>query len=400
MPHARLRFLFLNLGHAYAHFFLLLYPTVVLVLEGESGRDYGELLLPSTAGFVAFAVGTLPAGWLGDRWSKPGLLALMFLGLGAGALLTSLASSPWQLAGGLALIGLFASIYHPVGIAMVAEEAGAVGRALGVNGVWGNMGVAAAPLIAGALGTWWSWRAAFAVPGVLALVTGFAFLFLIGRTVSAGERPTPRAARPASPALVRRVFLFVALASLFGGMVFSVMTVALPKMLAEGLSDGGGGALSAGTLAAGIFAIAAFAQIATGRAVDRMAPRALMLGLAGGQLILFVLLAQAFGWPLLLLGFLVMPLVFGEIPVHDAMVAHYGAAEWRGRIYALKYVLSLGVSGAAVPLVVWLHAPGAAGGNGFVWLYIALAIAAAIVTAASLLLPGRKETASLAVAGE
>ncbi|MEE8223940.1 MAG: MFS transporter, partial [Alphaproteobacteria bacterium] len=239
---------------------------------------------------------------------------------------------------------------------------------------------------------------AFAVPGVVAIVTGVAFLMLIRTTVSAGERPAPRAARPASPALVRRVFLFVALASLFGGIVFSVMTVALPKMLAEGLGDGGGGALTAGTLAAGIFAIAAFAQIATGRAVDRMAPRALMLGLAGGQLVLFALLAQAFGWPLLLLGFLVMPLVFGEIPVHDAMVAHYGAAQWRGRIYALKYVLSLGVSGAAVPLVVWLHAPGTAGGNGFVWLYITLAIAAAMVAAASLLLPGRKEAASLAAA--
>ncbi len=400
MPPARLRFLFLNLGHAYTHLFLLLYPTVVLVLEVELQRDYGELLLPSTAGFVAFAAGTLPAGWLGDRWSKPGLLGIMFLGLGAGALLTSLASTPWELAGGLMVIGLFASIYHPVGIAMVVEEAGAVGRALGVNGVWGNMGVAAAPLIAGVLGTWWSWRAAFAVPGVLAIVTGLAFLLLIRNQAAGGARPAPRAARPASPALVRRVFLFVALASLFGGLVFSVMTVALPKMLAEGLggggADGGGGALFAGTLAAGIFAISAFAQLATGRAVDRMAPRGLMLALTGGQLILFVLLAQSFGWPLLLLGFLVMPLVFGEIPVHDAMVAHYGAAEWRGRIYAVKYVLSLGISAAAVPLVAWLYSPGAAGGNGFVWLYIALAIAAALVAAASLLLPGRKEAARVA----
>jgi MFS family permease len=302
------------------------------------------------------------------------------------------------------VIGLFASIYHPVGIAMVAEEAGAVGRALGVNGVWGNMGVAAAPLIAGALGTWWSWRAAFALPGVLAIVTGLAFLLLIRNRAAAGGRPAPRAARPASPALVRRVFVFVGLASLFGGLVFSVMTVALPKMLAEGLGggggDGGGGALSAGTLAAGIFAIAAFAQIVTGRAVDRVAPRALMLALAGGQLLLFILLAQFAGWPLLLLGFLVMPLVFGEIPVHDTMVAQYGAAEWRGRIYAVKYVLSLGISAAAVPLVAWLYSPGAAGGNGFVWLYTALALAAAVVAAASLLLPGRKEAASLAVAGE
>ncbi|MCH8926760.1 MAG: hypothetical protein IH924_11620 [Proteobacteria bacterium] len=158
--------------------------------------------------------------------------------------------------------------------------------------------------------------------------------------------------------------------------------------------------MSAGTLAAAIFALAAFAQIATGRGVDRWAPRDLMLILAGGQLVLFVLLAQVAGWPVLLLGLLVMPLVFGEIPIHDALVAHYGAPEWRARIYALKYVLSLGVSSVAVPLVVWLHSPSVAGGNGFVGLYIALAIAAAIVMAASLLLPGRKEVASLAVAGE
>ncbi len=403
MSHDRLRFLFLNLGHAYAHLFMLLYATVVLVLERELGRDYGDLLLPSTAGFVAFAAGTVPAGWLGDRWSKPGMLAVMFLGLGVASLLTALAAGAWQIAAGLAGIGLFASIYHPIGIAMVAEEATqgspgrGVGRALGVNGVWGNMGVAAAPLLAGTLGTLWGWRAAFAVPGAVALLTGLGFLLLMRHAPSAKERRAPPAARPASRAMIRRVFIFVPVASLFGGLVFSAMTVALPKILAEALEGGGAGdgLLSAGTLAAAIFALAAFAQIATGRGVDRMSPRDLMLILAGGQLVLFVLLAQVAGWPVLLLGFLVMPLVFGEIPIHDALVAHYGAPEWRARIYALKYVLSLGVSSIAVPTVAWLHLAEAPAGNGFVALYIALAAAAAILLVVSLLLPGRRELASL-----
>ncbi|HSR71139.1 MAG TPA: MFS transporter, partial [Kiloniellales bacterium] len=131
MDRPRLRFLFLNLGHAYAHLFLLIYPTVVLTLEYELGRPYGELLLPSTAGFVAFAAGTLPAGWLGDRWSREGMLVLMFLGLGLGALVTALAGGPLALAAGLGLIGLAAAIYHPVGIAMVVEVPGPTGRALG-----------------------------------------------------------------------------------------------------------------------------------------------------------------------------------------------------------------------------------------------------------------------------
>jgi MFS family permease len=408
MSHDRLRFLFLNLGHAYAHLFMLLYATVVLVLERELGRDYGDLLLPSTAGFVAFAAGTVPAGWLGDRWSKQGMLAIMFLGLGVASLLTALAAGVWQIAAGLAAIGLFASIYHPIGIAMVAEEGTqgspgrGVGRALGVNGVWGNMGVAAAPLLAGTLGTLWGWRAAFAVPGAVALVTGLGFLLLIRHAPPAKERRAPPAARPASRALIRRVFIFVPVASLFGGLVFSAMTVALPKILAEalaggggGLMSGGGGLMSASTLAAAIFALAAFAQIATGRGIDRWAPRDLMLILAGGQLVLFVLLAQVAGWPVLLLGLLVMPLVFGEIPIHDALVAHYGAPEWRARIYALKYVLSLGVSSIAVPTVAWLHLAEAPTGNGFVGLYIALAVAAAVLVAVSLLLPGRRELAGL-----
>jgi MFS family permease len=323
------------------------------------------------------------------------MLAVMFLGLGLASLLTSLAGETWQIAVGLAAIGLFASIYHPIGIAMVAEEATQVGRALGVNGVWGNMGVAAAPLLAGVLGTLWGWRAAFAVPGAVALMTGLGFLLLIRHAPATTGRRAPPAARPASRALVRRVFIFVPVASLFGGLVFSAMSVALPKILAEALAaDLGDGLLSAGTLAAAIFAMAAFAQIATGRGVDRMSPRDLMLILAGGQLVLFVLLGQAAGWPVLLLGLLIMPLVFGEIPIHDAMVAHYGAPEWRARIYALKYVLSLGVSSVAVPMVAWLHAPAAPAGNGFVGLYIALAAAAAILVAVSLLLPGRRELAA------
>ncbi len=404
MSHDRLRFLFLNLGHAYAHLFMLLYATVVLALEVESGRDYGELLLPATAGFVAFAAGTLPAGWLGDRWSRQRLLAVMFLGLGAASLLTALAAETWQIAAGLAAIGLFASIYHPIGLAMVAEEADQVGRALGVNGVWGNLGVAAAPLVAGGLSAAWDWRAAFAVPGAVALATGLVFLLLLRRGPQAPAKRTPPPARPASPALVRRVFIFIPVASLFGGLVFGAMAVALPKVLAEALAGGATesaipGPLSAGTLAAAVFAIAAFAQIATGRGVDRWSPRKLMVVLAGGQVLLFALLAQTAGWPVLWLGFLVMPLVFGEIPIHDALVAHYGARQWRARIYALKYVLSLGVGGAAVPLVAWLHSAVAPGGNGFVAFYWVLAAAAAIVAAASLLLPGRDELAALALEG-
>jgi len=135
MTPGRTRFLFLNVGHAYDHFFMLIYPTVAVALELSGQGFYGDLLMPATAGFVAFAAFTLPAGWLGDHWSRRNMMALMFVGLGLASIGTAFATSTWELAAGLFCIGAFAAIYHPVGIAMVAESREKVGRLLGVNGV-------------------------------------------------------------------------------------------------------------------------------------------------------------------------------------------------------------------------------------------------------------------------
>lgn len=396
-----MRFLFVNLGHAYAHFFLLIYPTVVVVMQVERGGDYGDLLLPATVGFVCFAAGTLPAGWLGDRWSRPAMLALQFLLLGLGALLAAAREDGALLLPGLALIGLGSSIYHPVGLPLAAEigpRVGiGVGRALGVNGVWGNMGVAAAPLLSGWLAARLGWQSAFLLPGALSLATGLAFLPLC--------RDWPRpAAAAAAPSGARglsaagdtdaerwRIMAFLLVAALFGGLVFAAMTVALPKMLAEtpaaGFSLGDpvtGATLGAAGLASLVFALAAFAQIPSGRAVDRFGARRLILLVAVPQVLLFALLALLQGWSAILLLALVVPLIFGEIPLHDSLAVRAADPRWRARFFAAKYMLSLGVSSAAVPIIAWLHGPQA----GFRPLFALLAVAVAgIVVAALALLP-------------
>ncbi len=142
------RRLFINVGHFYAHLFMLLFPTVVLALESEFAASYGSLLSLATAGFVAFGAGSIPAGWLGDRWSRPGMMAVFFIGIGGASVLTGFARTPFEIGAGLLAIGVFASIYHPVGIALLVEGREKVGRVLGINGVFGNMGVAGAALIA------------------------------------------------------------------------------------------------------------------------------------------------------------------------------------------------------------------------------------------------------------
>jgi MFS family permease len=57
----------------------------------------------------------------------------------------------------------------------VVQNARRTGQSLGVNGVFGNLGVAAAGLVTGLITGLWGWRAAFILPGVVAILTGILF---------------------------------------------------------------------------------------------------------------------------------------------------------------------------------------------------------------------------------
>src|SRR5215510_2719419 len=167
---------FINAGHFLDHLGMLVFPTVVLALAREWDRPYSELLPLTLGGFIAFGAFALPAGWLADHWSRYRMMVVFYLGLGASLFVTGFAQSPWQIGMGLTVIGMFAAIYHPVGIAMLVAAPEKMGRALGWNGLWGNLGLAAAALISGALMDWLGWRAAFFVPGIICILSGILFL--------------------------------------------------------------------------------------------------------------------------------------------------------------------------------------------------------------------------------
>src|SRR5499426_3913558 len=161
---------FINIGHLLDHLVMLVFPTVVLALALEWKQPYSELLPLALGGFIAFGAFAIPAGWLADHWSRYKMMVVFFLGIGASLFLTGFAQTSWQIGVGLFVTGMFAAIYHPVGIAMLVAAPEKMGRALGWNGLWGNLGLAAAALISGALMDWFGWRAAFFVPGIFCLL--------------------------------------------------------------------------------------------------------------------------------------------------------------------------------------------------------------------------------------
>jgi MFS family permease len=381
---------FLNLAHAYDHFFLLIFPTAVLGLHAAWDMSYGEALALGTAAFVMFAAGTLPSGWLGDRWSRPHMMTIFFIGIGSSSVLTGLATGPSTLAISLGLLGLFASIYHPVGTALVVQSTARSGRALGVNGVYGNMGVAGAALITGALTEFAGWRAAFIVPGLLAIVTGLLFARVVRTAKPVAEEAKAKAApKTARPGQIR-VFIVVGIGALLGGIVFHGTTISLPKLFEARLTDLGDSVALIGLLVSIVFAIAAFAQIAVGRLLDRLGARAILPLIVLPQAICLALAAQAWGWSVVVVAVPMMLLVFGEIPIGAWLIGHYTATRWQSRVFGLTYVLSLGVSAVVVPLLAWLYERT----SSFEMAYLLFAAAAGVIALTALLLPSLALTES------
>jgi MFS family permease len=391
MSASRTLSLLLNLGHALDHLFMLIFPTVVLAMGAELGRGYAELLPLALGSFIAFGAFSIPAGWLADRWSRSGMMTVFFLGVGTASILTGFADGPTEIALGLTLIGVFAAIYHPVGIAMLVSNRENIGRVLGVNGVFGNVGVAFSALIAGALADAVGWRAAFFVPGMIAIGTGVAFALLVR-----GAREGAPARRPAAPparlprADLARVFAVITVATACGGVIFNATTISMPKVFDERLSALTHSTLGVGVLVCGVYLLAAMAQLCVGWWLDRGSLKSVFVPVVALQVPLLALAGTMENYAMLATAIAMMFFVFGQIPVNDAMVARYTAEEWRARAYAVRYVVSFGASALAVPLVAWIYKSS----GDFRMLYYVLGTLAFVTFTAALVFPGDEEKAA------
>lgn len=381
--YAELRFL--NIAHFFDHFVLLIFPTAVLALHSVWELSYAEALVYGTPAFAMFAIATLPCGWLGDRFGGRALMKVFFAGTGFSLILASLAQTPLQLAIALGAMGAFGAIYHPVATAMIVTLAGENrGRELGTNGVWGNLGVALAAAITAILVSWLGWRAAFWVPGSISLSFGIAYLFMDGLR-SDGGRPEVPATRTGRPAKQYRIFLIVAVMALFNGMVFAGVTVALPKLVDERLGGPNLGLASVGAVATAIFFAASFTQMLTGRLIDKVGPKPVLLGTAGIQIPLLLAAALIWGWWLVPIGIGMMLGVFGIVPVASWLLGHYVSAAWRSRAFAAQFMLALGVQALVVPIITTLHSSS----GDMTRLFMLLALAAIPVFLAAFWLPER-----------
>jgi MFS family permease len=388
---------FLNWAHALDHFVMLIFPTVVISLALVEGRNYAELIALGTGSFVAFGVFSLPAGWLADRWSRRNMMVLFHAGCGLSLAAAGLAPNLTVLAIAVTGLGIFAAIYHPVGMPMLVAAATNRGRTLAFNGVCGNLGAALAAGITAALVEMVGWRGAFLVPAAILLATGAVYPLLVpdDRSRAAGRSGAPDVALTAARgAMLFGLFVIVALTA---GLVLQTISVALPKIVDERLGTEVP-LFAVGGLATAVFMCGALAQLAVGRLVERFPMHLLFALIALLQFAGLVWAASAQGAPLLAALALTMAASYAQVTVNDLVIARYTADAWRGRVYAVRYFLTFGVSGVAVWGIGFLYGRG--GFDLVLWSTVCVALGLAGTCLAIAGLVNGIERASVAVPAE
>lgn len=382
----RLSLIFSCIGHTYVHLFTAFYFVIVLAVETAWGLPYYELIKLWTLGALLVGLGALPAGWLGDRIGAGRMMVIFYLGMGGSAVACAFADTPDGLLLGLAGIGLFASIYHPVGIAWLVRNSGANrGKLLGLNGIFGSVGVAAAGLTAGALIDLADWRAAFLVPGMFSVVTGVALAICLRRGwVRDGVATKPDQAGSSRADMVR-VFAVLLVTMFLGAIVFQSLQAALPKVFAVRLADlTGEGAFGVGLVVAAVYGAAGLMQVVGGHLADKYPLKPVYLGAFLLQVPLLIYAAGGGGFALIAAALLIVMFGVGGLPAENMLLARYAPEKHHGLAFGAKFVLYFGSGPLALLFVARINEAS----GGFYWIFAGLAAMVAICVLVVLLLPG------------
>ncbi|WP_149536792.1 MFS transporter [Siccirubricoccus phaeus] len=390
--HATRQIVFINAAHVITHYVLLILATAVLGMVQQSpeafGEVYGPVLALGTGMFVAYGLGALPMGHLAAKFGARAMMAAFFIGTGACLLWAAMASSPWMLAVSLTLMGGFAAIYHPIGTAMLVEAATGkrLGRSVGINGAFGNMGVALAPVVTAFLAARLGWHWAFGVPGAISIALGLLYLREPAfDAAKAGGTKKPFPVIP--PALVRRAVVVLLSIAAVSGLVFNAFALLLPKLMEERLANSPDLLPVVGMLAFLATLCGGLTQFTVGQMIDRFTLKQVFLPLAILLAPCLALLAFAPGWAVLPLSALVAAAIFGQVTVNETMTARYVAPALRVKLYSVRFTIGFLGAAAASPLVGFLHAST----GGLVVPLLLLALAGVVTLVCALFFPNRPE---------
>lgn len=328
-------------GHFSCHLAMLVYPTAAIVLAGEEGLPFDKVIGWSFLGFFIFGLGGLPVGLLADRLKARWVVVTCVLGIGPAMMLVALAQPGRQLILALAVVGGFASLYHPAALGLLSRTHVRVGTALGINGIFGNIGIALAPILTEFTARAWGWRGAYFAAGALLLLLGLSVSTRRVDEPVLGQVLPEEQDRDSTEHL--KLFILLLVAMTFGGLGYRAATVALPAYFDERVHFIGYGVAT--TL---VYIVGAAGQYIGGRLADRHDLSVLYLVFHALSLPFVFCMAALSGAPLLGVAGMFIFFNLGMQPIENSLVARFTPDRWRSTGYGLKFTLTFSIGALAV----------------------------------------------------
>ena len=381
-------------GHLIMHMFAAFYFVIVLGIEDDWQLSYDELVDLWFIGSLLVGLGSIPSGWLSDRWSRSGMIAVMFLGLGLAAIFCGLSDSKLTLMLNLSLLGLFCSIYHPAGISWVVNMSKNTGRALGFNNIFGGVGIGLGAMSSGYLVDTFGWQFAFIIPGFLSVLLGLSLSWHIytGKISLLNIQSEKFSENPQQGDYLK-IIIIMLISIACGGFVFQVLQTSLPKVIDIRLSSFLNlGATKIGFIVSSIYVISGLMNYVGGILADRYSVKliyAIGILIQGLLLLFFADMTSTF---LILLALVIVAFNSSILPAENILLARFAPAQYQSLVYGIKFILSFSIG----PLVVFLVSRSYALTQEFYHLYWVGGLVMSILFFMILSLPLRKSDVSTA----
>ena len=364
------------------HMFAAFYFVIVLTIEKEWSISYDQLIKLWSLAALLIGLGAIPFGWLSDRWSRSGTMTIMFIGMGLASILCGLSNSVSLLFFSLSLLGLFCSIYHPVGIPWVIHAANRQGRALGVNGIFGGVGIGSGAFIAGTLTELLNWQLAFILPGLISIIIGLVLFYLIIiNKISYTNFFINKDKQDHSRNEVILVAIIMLISMFALGLSFHNTQTALPKVFE--IRIGNISSFQIGFMIGVIYFISGATTYVGGILADRFNQKAIYLIGIFLQFPCYLGIAYMSGYSLVVLCILAAVFNASILPTENLLLSKFTPQKYHGVVYGIKFILAFGSGPISVFLISEIYSITLE----FTYLFLINAIMMAIVSIFIIFLP-------------
>ncbi len=385
--------IFTSAAHFLTHFFILIFPALVMPISRDLSLSVDVVIATAFPMYLLYGVLAIPWGYLSDRYEPRWVMSAGLILTGVGFFAAGMAQTVTRLTLSLSLIGAGCSAYHPSGLALLSKGLRQRGRALGINGFFGNLGIAAAPFAAGVLSYLMGWGHALILFGIAGMITGilsFITPFSVerdrdiqqGKTVVGGDAV--------------KLFIILCSAMLFTGLMYRGFTVILPTFLESKLSGifahlGAFASsirtaadtspefltLIAATVTSGVYLLGMVGQLLGGKVADRF-------DLRWGYLVFFavafpflIVIALSESWILIAATGLFTLFTLGMQPIENSLVAMVTPPRWRSMSYGVKFTLVFGAGSLSVQMVSIVG--GQYGLGSVIWIFVGFLVMAIVM---------------------